>query len=192
MLRRILPLALATALLAACGGGEDGAVDVADDTAVTAATASGVDEDDVHFAQAMIAHHEQAIEMSEIALDPTVGAGPEVVALATAIRDAQDAEIDVMTGWLTAWGAPLAMDGDHDMSEAGMMTPEDMNDLAAASGPEFDTAWLEMMLVHHRGAVSMAQDVQSDGADPAVRDLAGAIIAAQTAEIEQMEALLAP
>jgi uncharacterized protein (DUF305 family) len=190
----VLTVALATFALTACGGDDaDTTADAsADATADASDAASGVDEDDVHFAQAMIAHHEQAIEMSEIALDPTVGAGPEVVALATAIRDAQDAEIDVMTGWLDAWGAPLAMDGDHDMSEAGMMTPEDMNDLAAAAGPEFDTAWLEMMLVHHRGAVSMAQDVQSDGADPAVRDLAGAIIAAQTAEIEQMEALLGP
>jgi uncharacterized protein (DUF305 family) len=169
-------VAVATTALAACGGDD----------------APAADADDVHFAQAMIAHHEQAIEMSEIALDPTVGAGNEVVALATAIGEAQDAEVDLMAGWLEAWAEPLVMDESdgHDMSEAGMMTPEDMNDLGAASGPGFDAAWLEMMIVHHRGAISMAEEVRAEGADPAVRGLATAIIAAQTAEIAEMEALL--
>lgn len=187
----VLTVALATFALAACGG--DDADTIAGTTTGASDVASGVDEDDVHFAQAMIAHHEQAIEMSEIALDPTIGAGAEVVALATVIRNAQDAEVDLMTGWLEAWGEPLVMDESdgHDMSEAGMMTPEDMNDLAAASGPDFDAAWLGMMLVHHRGAITMAEEVQAEGADPAVRELAGAIIAAQSAEIAQMESLLA-
>jgi uncharacterized protein (DUF305 family) len=192
-------LAVTALALTACGSSDDPTTATTATTVTTAPAANDAaattvpDEDDVHFAQAMIAHHEQAIEMSEIALDPTVGAGAEVAALATTVRGAQDAEVDLMAGWLEAWGEPLAMDGSdgHDMSDAGMMTPEDMNDLAAAAGPEFDTAWLEMMILHHRGAISMSEEVQAEGTDPALQELAAAIIAAQTAEIARMEGLLA-
>ncbi len=73
---------------------------------------------DVAFAQGMIPHHEQAIEMADIALDPTVGASAEVRDLATRIKGAQDPEIAMMSGWLTTWGQPMTMDmsGGHDMS----------------------------------------------------------------------------
>jgi uncharacterized protein (DUF305 family) len=154
---------------------------------------------DVMFAQMMIPHHEQAIEMADLAGDRAQSA--EVLALAEDIKAAQDPEIDLMTGWLEAWGEDVPMPGmgmdhsGHDMgsmsdSMTGMMSAEDMEALAAASGAEFDQMWLEMMIEHHEGALAMAEQVQ-DSDLPDVRGLAKAIIAGQTAEIETMQGLLA-
>ena len=141
----------------------------------------------------MIAHHEQAIEMAEIALDPNIGASPEVVDLATRIKGAQDPEVELMTGWLTAAGEPVAMDTSegHDMSSMdGMMTAEQMDAMAAMTGAEFDQMWLEMMIAHHEGAISQSQTVKADGSNADVLALADQIITAQQAEITEMQALL--
>ena len=210
-------LALAGSVgLAACGGGDDdsAASGQSDPPAATAAaespatepqapavstgseasTAGAVfNEADVTFAQAMIPHHEQAIEMADIALDPTVGASADVQALAEAIQSAQDPEIELMTGWLIAWGQPLQMDtsGGHDMSSMeGVMTADEMDALGAATGAEFDSMWLEMMIRHHEGAISMANAVKANGLNADVVTLADAIIAGQQAEITTMEGLL--
>jgi uncharacterized protein (DUF305 family) len=141
----------------------------------------------------MIPHHEQAVEMAEIALDPTVGASPEIVDLATRIQGAQDPEIQTMTAWLEEWGEPTQMDlsEGHDMSGMeGMMSAEEMDALAAASSTEFDQLWAEMMIAHHEGAISMAADVQEDGVNPEVNALAGEIIEAQSSEIDELRQLL--
>ena len=148
---------------------------------------------DVYFAQHMIPHHEQAIEMSEIALDPASEAGAEVTELATAIQAAQDPEIQQMTEWLESWDEPVAMDmsDGHDMSEMqGMMSPEEMTALDELTGAEFDETWLTMMIRHHEGAIAMAETVLEDGEDQGVADLAQAIIDGQQAEIDEMTALL--
>jgi uncharacterized protein (DUF305 family) len=148
---------------------------------------------DVEFAQGMIAHHEQAIEMAEIALDPNRSAGPEVIDLATRIQAAQEPEIEQMTAWLTAAGEPLTMDMSegHDMSDMeGMMTAEQMDALAIATGTEFDQMWLEMMIAHHQGAISQSETVKANGSNPDVLALADQIITAQQAEIAEMQALL--
>lgn len=198
--RRIAVLAVAATLgLAACGGDDGSTESVPAETG--SADTSGADEGsaelsdaDVFFAQHMIPHHEQAIEMAEIALDPAIGANDAVRSLAEEIEGAQDAEIDLMAQWLTSWGEPVEMDmtDDHSMeSMQGMMTVEQMDALAAATGTEFDALWLTMMIEHHRGAITMAQDVLADGTNPDVAALAGEIIAAQEAEIAEMEALLA-
>lgn len=207
MIRRALLPAMASAfvLLAACGSDDpasgDGHTDHA--TGSTSATASPEDgapagatalnDAEIEFAQGMIAHHEQAIEMAEMALDPAMGAGTEVVDLATRIQAAQDPEIDLMTGWLEAAGQPVAMDTSdgHDMSEMdGMMSAEQMDALGAATGTDFDRMWLEMMIEHHEGATSQAEDVRDAGANPDVLALADAIIATQQAEITEMQGLL--
>lgn len=148
---------------------------------------------DVEFAQGMIAHHEQAIEMAEIALDPNVGASPQVVDLATRIKGAQDPEVELMTGWLTAAGEPVAMDTSegHDMSTMdGMMTADQMDAMAAMTGTEFDQMWLEMMIAHHQGAISQSETVKAEGSNPDVLALADQIITAQQAEITEMQNLL--
>ncbi|MBI5090281.1 MAG: DUF305 domain-containing protein, partial [Actinobacteria bacterium] len=140
-----------------------------------------------------IAHHEQAIEMAEIALDPNIGASPEVIDLATRIKGAQDPEVELMTGWLTAAGEPVAMDASegHDMSSMdGMMTAEQMDAMSALTGTEFDQMWLEMMIAHHEGAISQSETVKANVSNADVLALADQIITAQQGEITEMQALL--
>lgn len=201
-LRPLLVLAAAALLLAGCGD------DSSDDPAMAPATeeqdgAEGSDgtnpnEADVAFTQAMIVHHEQAIEMAALAED-RADAG-EVRSLATRIGEAQQPEIDRMQEWLEAWGedaADAGTDMGHDGMDMGggdsmgMMSGEDMEQLEAASGAEFDRMFLEMMIEHHRGAIAMAQEVQADGSHPDVLALADDVVADQEAEVEEMEQLLA-
>ena len=148
-------------------------------------------EDDVMFAQMMIPHHEQAVEMADMALDPDASSSVEVRELAVDIKAAQDPEIETMRGWLDAWGAPQepSVGMGHD---SGMMSQGDMGALASAEGAEFDQMWLTMMFEHHEGAITMARDVQSITEDEEVKALAEEIIAAQEAEIATMQALLEP
>ena len=160
----------------------------------TAAPAADFNDADVEFAQGMIPHHEQAIEMADIALDPTVGASEPVKALATRIKAAQDPEIQLMTGWLTAWSQPVQMSTDdgHDMASMdGMMSADEMTELGSASGPAFDTMWQEMMIRHHEGAIGMANAEIIDGSNAEAIALANQIVAAQQAEIDEMNAALA-
>lgn len=147
---------------------------------------------DVMFGQMMIPHHEQAIELSDIALDPQVGASESVRALAQQIKDAQDPEIDEMAALLSSWGESTSMDSsmDHSSMMSGMLTVEQLESLSELRSAEFDRAWLEAMIAHHEGAVEMAETVLTDGANPAIRSLAERIIAGQQAEIDAMRALL--
>lgn len=190
----VIAVAIA-ATLAACGSDASTSADTAAGPEATSASTATVvlNDADIEFAQGMIAHHEQAIEMAEIALDPNVGASPEVIDLATRIKGAQDPEVELMTGWLTAAGEPVVMDTSdgHDMSSMpGMMTAEQMDILAATTGAEFDQMWLEMMIAHHEGAISQSETVASEGSNADVLALADQIIVAQRAEITEMQALL--
>ncbi|MDI1290344.1 MAG: DUF305 domain-containing protein, partial [bacterium] len=143
--------------------------------------------DDIAFAQLMIPHHQQAVEMADLAL--AQGTSPDVLALAKQIKDAQDPEITMMGQWLSEWGAPMAMateNSGHDMGgmmSSGMMSDDDMSQLAASSGADFDQMWLRMMTAHHEGAIAMAKQVLATSTNQAVRDLAQAVIDGQTAEI---------
>lgn len=160
------------------------------------ASATGHDEADIAFAQQMIPHHEQAVEMAELAT--TRASSSDVKALATTIEAAQQPEIDRMDSWLTAWGASTGQasgqaspDGGMDMgSGTGMMSASDMNSLSAMRGTAFDTAFLTMMQQHHAGAVAMAQAELADGQNAQALALAASIIVTQTAEIGQMQAML--
>ncbi len=149
---------------------------------------------DVRFATEMIPHHQQAVEMSDMALEQ---GGTEVRELAERIQAAQAPEIETMTGWLQAWGEDVpetdghgGMEGmDHSQME-GMMSPEDMEDLGSARGSQFDSMWLEMMVEHHDGAISMAQTQVADGLHPEAVALAENIAESQEVEIDEMKALL--
>jgi uncharacterized protein (DUF305 family) len=143
---------------------------------------------DAMFLQMMIPHHEQAVEMSKLAA--TNGASADVLALADTIAGAQGPEIEQMKIWLDDAGRPMMM-ADHGMEMAGMVDDADMDRLRAAQGPEFDRLYLTFMIAHHEGAIAMAQDVIAQGDDANVRGLADDIIAAQQAEIAQMNAMLA-
>ncbi len=173
--------------LGACTGHGEHAVP---DPSVTASSPVGVfNGADTAFAQGMIAHHQQALVMAELA--PQRQAGPQVAALAQQIKRAQEPEIATMRMWLAAWGQPTA-DPAHDAAHAGsgMLTDAQLNKLRVASGADFDRLFCELMIVHHEGAITMAQRVRADGASPQAEQLAARIIAGQQAEIGQMRALL--
>ena len=148
---------------------------------------------DIMFAQMMIPHHEQAIEMAEVALGKD-GASEQVKALATDIKAAQDPEIQAMTAWLKKWNAAPLSSGDASHGGGGhgtgMMSDADMGALRSAEGPEFDKQWLTMMIEHHEGAVDMAKDVLVTTKDADVKALAEAVVSGQEAEISTMRGLL--
>ena len=144
----------------------------------------------------MIPHHQQAVEMADLAL--AQGSSPDVLSLAKQIKGAQDPEITMMGQWLSAWGAPMAMASDgsgHDMGgmmSLGMMSDDDISQLAGASGTDFDRMWARMMIAHHEGAIAMAKQVLATSTNQAVRDLAQAVIDGQTAEIDTMQKFMSP
>lgn len=177
-------LAAALITLAACGGSDDGD------------TSAGHNDADVMFAQQMIPHHQQAVEMAELA--ESRAESQEVKDLAADIEAAQGPEIETMTGWLEEWDEDVPAEGmsgmDHsDMSSdemTGMMSAEDMTSLENANGAEFDQMFLTMMIEHHEGAIEMAQSEQADGEFPDATALAEDIETAQAEEIQTMRALL--
>ncbi len=145
------------------------------------------DAADVMFAQMMIPHHEQAVEMSTFAVDRA--SDPQIVTLAAQISSAQQPEIDKMTAWLQAAGAPIADDhSGHGMP--GLLTDQEMLDLKGATGSTSDQMFAMFMIAHHEGAIEMAQQVV-ESANSDVAALAKSIIAEQTAEIEELKAFLA-
>lgn len=148
---------------------------------------------DVMFAQMMIPHHEQAIEMSELILAKE-GVDPEVMELAEQIEAAQGPEIEQMQTWLDEWGAPSMMDAD-DMAGMGgmdgMLTEAELDELAAADGATGSALFLEGMIEHHEGAIDMAEQHQENGENEEALELSASIIETQTAEIERMRELLA-
>ena len=148
-------------------------------------SSAGYSADEIMFAQKMIPHHEQAVTMSELALTTTTN--PEVLALATAIRDAQGPEITQMQSWL---GDDAGHDGhNHDMEMGGMLTAEELETLVSLKGEAFDQYFLASMIAHHEGALDMV-DMINDSSNSEVKRLAANIVKSQSAEIEAMKALL--
>lgn len=143
---------------------------------------------DIMFAQMMIPHHEQAIDMAEIALAKG-DTSDEVRELATAIKQAQDPEIQSMTTWLKGWGASTTPDNGHGDMGTGMMSDADVAALEQANGAAFDEKWVSMMIEHHEGAIEMARDVLATTRDPEVKALADAVVKAQSEEITTMRTL---
>lgn len=182
--------ALAAALtLSACAGGTAPTSGSGSAEPSNAPSASAANVADVTFAQMMIPHHEQAVEMSEDILAKD-GVDQRVVDLATEIKAAQDPEIQQMKSWLTAWGADEGMAG-MDHGTTGMMSDDDMMALRDASGAEADRLFLEQMTLHHEGALAMAQIELDAGENADATALAQAIVTSQTAEIKVMKDLLA-
>jgi len=147
---------------------------------------------DVSFASNMVPHHVGALEMAEVIL-AREGIPAEVQDLAARIEAAQQPEINQMNDWLKAWGASTMAGGHggHSMMMSGMMSETDMMALEDAQGIEAARLFLEGMIVHHKGAVEMAQVEVDGGKFPEAVALARAIIEQQTNEIAEMEVLLA-
>lgn len=207
-------LAVASTLaLAACGeateSGNTDATTSATSTATTtpettSATTATTEADgeisadhndaDIMFAQMMIPHHQQAVEMSEMLLAKE-GIPAQVVEFAQGVIDAQGPEIDRMNAMLEAWGQqPVTDSGGMDHGEmggmSGMMSQEDMTALEKAQGTEAARLYLEQMTAHHEGAVDMARDEVADGQNPHAITLAEQVINDQEAEIAQMQQML--
>lgn len=182
-----VPLAVALALTgcAVTGGGPMPGMNPGGGTSSTDATGE-FNAADSMFTVMMIPHHEQAVEMSDLLLGKT-RVDQEVLQLAQQIKDAQAPEIELMQSWLDAWGIPSAGEMNHG---DGMMSAGDMAALEAAEGAEASRLFLEQMIVHHQGAIEMAETELTNGINPDVLDLAEAIIDAQTAEIATMQELL--
>ncbi len=139
--------------------------------------------DDQMFAAMMIPHHEQAIQMSELALLNSTD--PEILALANEIKAAQDPEIEQMKSW---GSSKMGSHAGHMMDE-GMLTDDEMALLKDARGAEFDRLFLEGMIKHHQGAIQMA-DMIIGSANEEAALLGKNIVESQSAEIERMRQLL--
>ncbi|MEU9117210.1 DUF305 domain-containing protein [Streptomyces sp. NPDC048483] len=200
-------------LLAACGSNDHDMKDKSHGgtSAPTASKEAGAkpapgafNDADVSFAQGMIPHHRQAVEMAELTEGRASDA--EIKTLAAAIEKAQDPEIKTMRSWLKAWGKPES--SEHNMpgmehgsggmdhgsggmdGTAGMMSEKDMTDLKAAKGKDFDKKFAQMMIGHHNGAITMAKDEQKNGRNATAKKLAGDVIKNQAAEVDRMNKIL--
>ncbi len=187
-------IALASAvLLGACSSNDSpsGTDHSASAPAPSSSTQAAADHnaDDVTFAQQMVPHHSQALDMAKLV--PSRSTNPKVIDLASRIAKAQDPEIQQMQEWLTSWGAGMpGMTHESMPGMTGSMSDNDMKKLEAAKGAEFEKMWLGMMIQHHQGAVDMAKTELSKGSNADAKALAQKIIDAQQAEITEMRGLL--
>jgi uncharacterized protein (DUF305 family) len=140
---------------------------------------------DIMFAQMMIPHHQQAVDMGTLA--ETRAQNAEVKAIAARIKSEQAPEIAQMKGWLTKANASLDMG--HSMGMGGMLSSAQMDALASASGAEFDRLYVAGMIGHHQGAIHMAQMV-IDSNNAEAKALGKAIITSQTKQVTYLKALL--
>ncbi|MFB7891757.1 DUF305 domain-containing protein [Microbacterium sp. NPDC056044] len=190
-------ITLAAALtLAGCAGGTGSesmpGMDHGNSSAPSSSSAgtADVNDADVMFAQMMIPHHEQAVEMSDMILDKE-GIDPAVLTLASEIKAAQQPEIDQLHLWLDEWGADSDTGAVGGMDHGGgMMSDDDMATLDAATGAEASRLFLEQMTMHHEGAITMAHDEVDNGQNPDAIAMAQTIIDTQTTEIATMQELL--
>lgn len=138
---------------------------------------------DVRFAEGMIPHHRQALEMA--VLVPPRTASPEVRGLAGRITAAQRPEIAAMTSWLASVGRAPGGHGDH-----RAVTLEQMNRLRAARDEAFDRLFLRLMIAHHEEALRMAGSRLRQGADRVMLAIAQDVVSGQGVEIARMRRLL--
>lgn len=211
-------MALAVVFTAAACSDTDTGTTAATSSATTSATATSAADEaaahndaDVMFAQMMIPHHSQAIEMSDMLLAKE-GIPEEVTALAEQIKAAQGPEITQLESWLEQWGEPTempetgnndmpgmdegmdegmdGMEGMEGMQMEGMMSEEDMQALSDAQGTDAARLFLEQMIAHHEGAIDMAQTEIEDGQFPDAVEMARTIVDTQQQEIDTMRQLL--
>jgi uncharacterized protein (DUF305 family) len=159
-------------------------------------------EADIQFMSGMIHHHAQAIAMAKWA--PTHGASPGIQRMCERIINAQGDEINIMSNWLrdrnqpvpvpSASGMKMTMNGmEHTMLMPGMLSEEQMKELDAARGTDFDKLFLKYMIQHHKGALQMVTDLQSTegaGQDELTFKLTSDVYADQSTEIDRMEKML--
>ena len=142
---------------------------------------------DVAYIQMMIAHHQQAVLMADLA--PERAANPGVRNLASRISAAQGAELNLLKSWLRDRNQP-EMDPAHDHATMpGMQSEDAISALTAAKGTDFDQRFITMMTAHHQGAQQMTADVLRGGVDQRVSEMANETAVEQIAEIQRMAQL---
>ncbi len=146
---------------------------------------SNLSASDIMFAQSMIPHHQQAIEISKLAAKNA--SNLEIKALAKAIIKAQNREISQMKYWLTVTHSPMEMQ--MDMGTNGMISASAMKTLKTLKGTKFDLAFLKAMIAHHQGALKMVNYLDGSKNSEAM-ELAKALVIMQSAEIVSMKKLL--
>jgi uncharacterized protein (DUF305 family) len=162
------------------------------------------DSVDAGFARDMITHHDQAVQMAQMARDHSTD--PAVRLLAFDIETQQLGQIGQMRGWLQTWGLPEQTDRAHmawmagaapHLHDAGagavmpgMATTVEMAKLRSLSGKALDVYFLQLMIRHHQGGLPMAQYGAAHAHLDYVQDLAGKIVSAQTSEVVSMEQML--
>ncbi|GIH22078.1 lipoprotein [Acrocarpospora phusangensis] len=204
-MRRVLLVILGAALLTACSSppeptvvsgapvivpGRPGevAATLSPGQTVAPVPSPTVNATDVRYVQDMIVHHRQALEMA--ALAPERAQSTSLKALASRIYDAQGPEIKAMSSWLEQEGLREA---DHHADHSGMpgmATPAQLTDLRNASGEDFDTRFVSLMVAHHQGAITMAEKEMINGSHDRVLGWAQDIVAEQSAEIARLNRLL--
>ncbi|PWK86395.1 uncharacterized protein (DUF305 family) [Lentzea atacamensis] len=194
----VVVIVAAFALLAGCTAEPDAVPVIAPDTPggtartlapseATGAVQAPPNDADRQYVAMMIVHHEQALAMTRFA--PDRAQNETVKGLADRIRYSQEPEIGAMKQWQRTNNAMSAHSGDHG-SMPGMATQDQLNALGAARGKDFDRMFLELMIKHHEGAITMATDVKASGTNVQVEEMADDVIAVQTDEINRMKALL--
>ena len=146
--------------------------------------AGDLSSDDIMFLQMMIPHHQQAIDISDLAL--TKGEDAELLALAKNIRDEQAAEIVKMKAWLEEANASSHSDS-HSMD--GMLSDAELAALDKASGKSFDVLWLKAMTGHHTGAIDMATMIEN-AKSAEIKSFGEGIVASQSAQNKAMAAMI--
>lgn len=210
MNRRSLALLLALVTVAACAPGSEDAAEVSEAVRIVQPGAPGEDSRvlspadlaslpgvsysaaDVGFMQAMIGHHAQALEMTELVEARTTNA--RIRSLALRIEISQADEIGSMQAWLAARGQePPVVGGEHHGHAPGMLSAGQMAELAAATGAEFDRHFLQFMIQHHEGALVMVRELMASpgaGQESEIFAFASDVEGDQQMEIERMSAML--
>ncbi|GLW62866.1 lipoprotein [Actinomadura rubrobrunea] len=212
----VLAVAAAAAALGGCSGGDDSGDRAAPKATVLMPGRPGEDNKtavvgpstpspptaaEIRFVEMMIPHHRQAIEMA--ALAPERASDRQIKAMAERIDAAQNAEISAMQSWLKrhgrgtgtghaghgAHGAAASPSASAHAGMPGMATPQQMEQLRQARGKDFDRLFVDLMVAHHQGALTMVQDVLDRGTDVTVQQLARDIQSTQQAEINRLRAL---
>lgn len=198
---RTLAALAALCVLVACGGGSDSAGDeqaggMPTGAPVITGEPAGYNSADVTFATTMVPHHQQAIEMSTLAVQRSTDS--ELIALANQIVAIQQPEVNILNVFLVQWNEnPENRTNSGDVGEdtlepsiPGMIDDATITELGSLRGPEFDKLWLQSMIGHHQGAVAMAKSEVADGKNVDAIAVAQTIVAGQDAQIGQMTRML--
>jgi uncharacterized protein (DUF305 family) len=177
----LLAAVVATAVVSSCGKSSP----------TPDALSTKHDAADVTFAQNMIPHHQQAVDMS--AMVPSSTTNRDLIRLAKHISADQQAEIETLSELLGQWGEQLAPDHmGHALNVDGMVDVATMDKLQTLTGTPFEVLWLKSMIRHHEGAIAMAMPEIEHGENPKAVKMAKIIVDWQQLEIGRMHAMMGP